>query len=88
MRPSQLLLALGVTTIADAHTHTPNADTSLNRDFKRDLSLSLQHTSPRSLETRNIIDDLVNDLAKIGNVVTCVACEVPPPPQLHQLSTT
>lgn len=75
MRPSQLLLALGVTTLADAHTQ--NADTSLEtRDFKRDLSVSLQQTSPRSLETRNIIDDLVNDLAKIGNVVTCVACEV------------
>lgn len=75
MRPSQLLLALGVTSLVDAHTHS--ADTELEiRDFKRDLSLSLQETSPRSLETRNIIDDLVNDLAKIGNVVTCVACEV------------
>lgn len=75
MRPSQLLFALGVTSLVDAHT--PSADTELEiRDFKRDLSLSLQETSPRSLETRNIIDDLVNDLAKVGNVVTCVACEV------------
>lgn len=75
MRLSNLLWTLGVSNVVVVAVPATADATSNTHDVMLGTR-ALHGFSERSLEARNILTELLHVLADVGDIVTCVACEV------------